>query len=68
MRKKNILKNSYFLRINVRVLFRPIFHKETDFSKLSKTERREQDLDMAAKYIIIYILYMFAYIVYIIVS
>jgi hypothetical protein len=29
---------------------RPIFHKETDFSKLSKDERREQDLDMAARF------------------
>lgn len=28
---------------------RPIFHKETDFAKLTKAERREQDLDMAAR-------------------
>jgi hypothetical protein len=31
------------------LLCRPIFHKETDFAKLTKDERREQDLDMAAR-------------------
>jgi hypothetical protein len=29
---------------------RPIFHKETDFAKLTKDQRREQDQDMAARY------------------
>jgi hypothetical protein len=29
---------------------RPIFHKETDFAKLTKDQRRQQDQDMAARY------------------